>query len=199
MCTPEPSVDLGQLAAELATARRERDDTEAHRQAAEEERDQQRARADAAEAQLAVVAGQRDNHSFRAAIHADTLMQVMRLVESGKDPAALGEAIRAVILQGRSAIVERNMLPAPRPAALAAVAPASVLPMQFHYGLSKHGNDIEQKCPCPLMPCGLVLDSDVEPACPHHGHAQWAVAVIRQMHPHQHCPAVPAASISAGV
>lgn len=163
--------------------------------AAEEQRDRYRTQLEATRAQLAVEVGRRDNAAFRAATHADTLMHVLGLLDSNKNPAALGPAIRAVILRGRSAIVERKP-PAPRPAA---VTPVAFAPIHFHIGLSRLGNEIEQNCPCPLVPCGLVLDADADPACPHHG--RWADMdkLILQIHPAESCPAVAARPTPAGV
>ncbi|MER5608295.1 hypothetical protein AB0F93_03560 [Micromonospora tulbaghiae] len=149
------------------------------RDAAETARDHYRARMEAVQLELAAVTGQRDNAAFRAGTHAGTLMEIVELLDSGKTGTELTEAIRATIRQGRSAQIER-----PRPRT---TPPAAVTVDRMHFGLSATGNDIEQQCPCPLAPCGLVLDIDADEACPHHG--RWAEMSIKQIHPAQSCPA----------
>lgn len=186
---------------ELAAARRQRDEVEGRLLQAEarvnhlntlltdteRERGRHRDALAAKEAEFAAVVAQRNGSAFRAAVHADTLMKVLILAGNSSDTAT-SEKIRAAIRAGRDAVT------GPRPGAPArpsspptpdATATVTVTPMSFHIG---RGDGTEQKCPCPLMPCGLVLDIDANPSCPHHG--RWAADnPMRQFHPHDHCPA----------
>ena len=57
--------------------------------------------------------------------------------------------------------------------------------MSTHIGRAWVGHAIEDECPCPQEPCGLVDDARVDPACPHH-----PINVgksIRQGHPAERC------------
>ncbi|MFJ6073664.1 hypothetical protein ACIQFU_22955 [Streptomyces sp. NPDC093065] len=61
-----------------------------------------------------------------------------------------------------------------------------------HIGRSFRGmaTDIEAACPCPKAPCGLVIQDEVTEACDQH---HWSSAKsMRQSHPADECPAVPA-------
>lgn len=47
-------------------------------------------------------------------------------------------------------------------------------------------HDVEDNCPCPQQPCGLVLGGGISPDCPEH---HWSAAKsMRQMHPAEKCP-----------
>lgn len=56
-----------------------------------------------------------------------------------------------------------------------------------HIGRSWHGHGIEDECPCPKAPCGLVVQDTVVEACDQH---PWsACRTIRQSHRADECPA----------
>jgi hypothetical protein len=56
----------------------------------------------------------------------------------------------------------------------------------WHYGRSFPPNHfIEDNCPCPKAPCGLVIPSE---SCPEHAVA--AMKTIRQAHAESSCPAL---------
>ena len=57
--------------------------------------------------------------------------------------------------------------------------------MSAHMGRSFTGHDLEDDCPCPKAPCGLVISDRVE-ECPQH--SWWAAKTIRQMHDASDCP-----------
>lgn len=69
-----------------------------------------------------------------------------------------------------------GMRDAPRP-----TAPA------FHFGRAWSGHEIEDACPCPQAPCGLVSSHEVRPDCGHH--AMVAAKTLRQRHVATECPA----------
>lgn len=55
-----------------------------------------------------------------------------------------------------------------------------------HVGRSFTGHGLEDECPCPQAPCGLVEMGTVDPKCPQH---TWTAAkTMRQGHPAKHCP-----------
>lgn len=56
----------------------------------------------------------------------------------------------------------------------------------MHVGRAWHGHDIEDTCPCPQEPCGLVDPGRADPECQHHpvGRAK----SIRQGHKASECP-----------
>jgi len=56
---------------------------------------------------------------------------------------------------------------------------------RWHNGCAWTGHDIEDACPCPQEPCGLV--SAPAPDCPQH--SLTAGKSIRQSHPAEICPA----------
>jgi hypothetical protein len=60
------------------------------------------------------------------------------------------------------------------------------LAMTLHVGRSWTGTAIEDDCPCPKAPCGLVDGSDVHPACLHHPFQR--AKTFRQIHPADRCP-----------
>jgi hypothetical protein len=56
-----------------------------------------------------------------------------------------------------------------------------------HIGRSWTTHEIEDGCPCPKAPCGLVVQDTVDPRCSEH---PWVAAKsIRQSHPADRCPA----------
>jgi hypothetical protein len=58
--------------------------------------------------------------------------------------------------------------------------------MTKHIGRSWTGHDIEDTCPCPKAPCGLVPVDQASPDCGEH---HWSAAKsIRQGHPADRCP-----------
>lgn len=56
-----------------------------------------------------------------------------------------------------------------------------------HIGRSWTTHEIEDNCPCPKAPCGLVIQDQVDPTCTEH---PWqACKSMRQSHPADRCPA----------
>jgi hypothetical protein len=55
-----------------------------------------------------------------------------------------------------------------------------------HIGRSFRGHPIENECPCPQEPCGLVDTRRIDPDCPQH--ALKACKTIRASHPADKCP-----------
>lgn len=55
----------------------------------------------------------------------------------------------------------------------------------LHIGRSWTGHVVEDECPCPKAPCGLVISGEVHPDCPQHQ----ANKTIRQGHAAEDCPA----------
>lgn len=58
--------------------------------------------------------------------------------------------------------------------------------MNYHIGRSWNGHRLEDACPCPQEPCGLVARANVVPDCPQHGLR--ACKTIRQSHTPANCP-----------
>lgn len=60
--------------------------------------------------------------------------------------------------------------------------------IEYHMGRSFSGTRLEDGCPCPKAPCGLVLANGlgVDPDCPEHSLA--AGKTIRQTHRADACP-----------
>lgn len=61
--------------------------------------------------------------------------------------------------------------------------------MSTHFGRSWPGmpNHLEETCPCPKAPCGLVDAATVDQTCPQHS---WdACKTMRQSHDSERCPA----------
>ncbi|MER6778432.1 MULTISPECIES: hypothetical protein [unclassified Streptomyces] len=55
-----------------------------------------------------------------------------------------------------------------------------------HIGRSWAGHDLEDGCPCPKAPCGLVVQDQVVEACDEH---HWSASkTTRQSHPAAACP-----------
>lgn len=48
---------------------------------------------------------------------------------------------------------------------------------------------IEEECPCPVEPCGLIDSDKVDPDCPQHS----GFKTLRSMHDAKDCPGVRAA------
>lgn len=64
-----------------------------------------------------------------------------------------------------------------------------------HVGRSWNGHTIEDHCPCPQAPCGLVPADQAREDCQHH---HWAVGKsLRQGHPAADCPGAPAVNSPA--
>lgn len=58
-------------------------------------------------------------------------------------------------------------------------------PSEFHVGRLFTGHGIEDACPCPQEPCGLVPTNSIKEDCPEHG---WTAAkTIRQGHIAEDC------------
>ncbi|WP_432010152.1 hypothetical protein [Streptomyces cucumeris] len=64
-----------------------------------------------------------------------------------------------------------------------------------HVGRSWNGHTIEDHCPCPQAPCGLVPADQAREDCQHH---HWAAGKsLRQGHPAADCPGAPAVTNQA--
>ena len=64
---------------------------------------------------------------------------------------------------------------------------ASALPVEgMHVGRSWTGHHLEDSCPCPQEPCGLVSISKADPSCPEH--PEMRAKTIRRSHPASECP-----------
>lgn len=59
----------------------------------------------------------------------------------------------------------------------------------YHIGRSFSGHFLEDECPCPQEPCGLVAVESVDPTCPQHPVER--SKTIRQSHLAEHCPGAP--------
>lgn len=59
--------------------------------------------------------------------------------------------------------------------------------MTQHRGRAWAGHSIEDSCPCPQAPCGLVPDDTADPACAHHS-AVLPPRTMRQIHDAAVCP-----------
>jgi hypothetical protein len=58
--------------------------------------------------------------------------------------------------------------------------------VNYHIGRSWVGHDVEDNCPCPQAPCGLVDVEDVDPDCSHHPALR--AKSMRQGHHAEDCP-----------
>jgi len=58
---------------------------------------------------------------------------------------------------------------------------------EVHIGRSWTGTRLEDDCPCPKAPCGLVIRDQVDPNCAQH--ALTACKTIRQIHSAEDCRA----------
>lgn len=67
--------------------------------------------------------------------------------------------------------------------------------MSLHIGRAYEGTAIEDRCPCPKSPCGLVDSQDTHPECREHPFSN--AKTMRQGHPAGHCPEQPSAAFSA--
>ncbi len=55
-----------------------------------------------------------------------------------------------------------------------------------HIGRSWTSHHIEDNCPCPQAPCGLVITDEISDQCSQH---HWsATKTTRQSHPADQCP-----------
>lgn len=61
----------------------------------------------------------------------------------------------------------------------------------LHVGRSWSGHPLEDECPCPQEPCGLVAFSKVDPECVQHGGSPLMAKTIRQSHSPEDCPGKP--------
>lgn len=61
-------------------------------------------------------------------------------------------------------------------------------PMRHHVGRSFTGHRLEDQCPCPKEPCGLIDTRKAVGECTEH--TFWAAKTIRQAHPAYLCPAL---------
>lgn len=61
--------------------------------------------------------------------------------------------------------------------------------MSLHIGRSFTGHTVEDACPCPQEPCGLIDQTRTSTECEHH--AFWAAKTIRQAHSAGQCEGVP--------
>lgn len=60
-----------------------------------------------------------------------------------------------------------------------------IIASEWHYGRQWEGHLIEDECPCPQAPCGLVAGADTDPACPQH--SLRASKTMRQGHLLENC------------
>ena len=60
----------------------------------------------------------------------------------------------------------------------------------LHFGRSWASHPLEDACACPKAPCGLISGREINESCPEH--ALSAMKTIRQSHPEEACPGVPA-------
>jgi len=67
------------------------------------------------------------------------------------------------------------------------IADRSLALNEVHMGRSWVGHELEDSCPCPKAPCGLVRESQIDPSCPQH--ALDAAKTMRQAHSRKDCPA----------
>jgi hypothetical protein len=68
----------------------------------------------------------------------------------------------------------------------ALVLTKSLISDGWHTGRSWAGHLIEDNCPCPQEPCGLINVADADPSCIHHGPD--SSKTIRQTHLASQCP-----------
>ena len=57
-----------------------------------------------------------------------------------------------------------------------------------HYRADRSAPTMEDECPCPVEPCGLVDDTRRDPNCPQHGDL---TKTMRSMHRAEDCPGAP--------
>lgn len=62
----------------------------------------------------------------------------------------------------------------------------------MHIGRSFTGTRVEDTCPCPKAPCGLVVFGEFSPECTEHPPER--MKTMRQGHGNENCPAIPANS-----
>ncbi|MGI5222199.1 hypothetical protein [Nocardia sp. CA-290969] len=70
-------------------------------------------------------------------------------------------------------------------------------PHSAHVGRSWSGTAIEDSCPCPQEPCGLVDQKRAHPDCEHHPMVR--TKTIRQSHTADRCPGPIAERVEAGL
>lgn len=59
----------------------------------------------------------------------------------------------------------------------------------YHIGRSFSGSFIEDECPCPKTPCGLVDEGNTDPTCTEHPPER--CKTMRQRHRPEECPGPP--------
>lgn len=59
----------------------------------------------------------------------------------------------------------------------------------MHFGRSFNDTRLEDECPCPKEPCGLVSYARVNPDCDQHPMSK--AKTIRQIHTAKNCPGAP--------
>lgn len=69
-----------------------------------------------------------------------------------------------------------------------------MLPSELHVGRhwpSEYGKrgTLEEECPCPTEPCGMIAESKIDPECPQH--SMKAGRTIRASHYAVDCPGEP--------
>lgn len=57
----------------------------------------------------------------------------------------------------------------------------------WHRGRSWAGHPLEDECPCPQQPCGLIVGTTADPDCEQHGRNH-RPRTTRQGHPAHDCP-----------
>lgn len=63
------------------------------------------------------------------------------------------------------------------------------IPTHYHWGRSFSGTRLENTCPCPKAPCGLVDSLTLDQACDRHS---WnAAKTTRQFHRAEECEPTP--------
>lgn len=64
--------------------------------------------------------------------------------------------------------------------------------MNLHIGRSWTGHPLEDACPCPKAPCGLVVLEQASPECDQHSSNPLQARTMRQIHDSEHCPGIEA-------
>lgn len=68
-------------------------------------------------------------------------------------------------------------------------------PADLHIGRSWHGTPLEDECPCPKAPCGLVVMGTADPTCTEHPPER--AKSMRRIHAADTCPAHTTAASAA--
>ncbi|MEV8042422.1 hypothetical protein AB0P02_01075 [Streptomyces griseoluteus] len=72
------------------------------------------------------------------------------------------------------------------PSTSVTASPAPIPAEGWHIGRQWHGHELEDRCPCPQAPCGLVIAADAAKDCVEHGPG--STKSTRQSHPANTCP-----------